>query len=68
MKTREMRAAVRDTDPLVLLAKQDAFDYHHQHGYEKAFQALSKIIWDGGYYDNDAYRFHDPSLGRKSGI
>ncbi len=68
MKTRKTRDSVRDTDPLVLEAKQDAFDYYHQEGFERCFQWLSKIIWNGGYYDNDAYKFHDPSGGRRSGI
>ncbi len=68
VKTRDTRDGVKDTDPLVLQAKQEHFDIEFQHGYEKAFQWLSKIIWNGGYYDNDAYKFHDPSGGRRSGI
>ncbi len=47
-----MRRAVQDTDPLVLMAKQEAFDYNFDEGFKAGLSRLWLIMWENGYmYD-----------------
>lgn len=48
-KTVDMRRAVKDTDPLVLQAKQDAFDYKFDAGFKAGLSKLWLIMWENGY-------------------
>jgi len=66
-KTRMARDSIEDTDPLVWQNKIAFFDQDFQEGYEELFNGLSNLLWQGGYYADEAYGFHDPSGGRKSG-
>lgn len=45
--------------------KQIKLERELDKGFDKQF---SQLVWDGGYLSHEAYEFHDPSKGRKSGI
>ena len=61
------RRRVRDADPVVLQTKLMGFDSNFEDGYYNIYDLLSTLLWNGGYYSDEAYGFFDPSGGRKSG-